>query len=944
MGGDLIKIRGAREHNLKNLNLDLPAGRFVVVTGLSGSGKSSLAFDTVYAEGQRRYVESLSAYARQFLDEMQKPDVDHIEGLPPAIAIEQRIQNPNPRSTVATTTEIYDYLRLLFARCGTPHCPTCGREVRQQSADEIVDAILRLPIGTRIMVMAPLVRGQKGEHKDVVRRIQREGFVRVRIDGRIFDVKAAPPLKKTLLHTVEAVVDRLVIKPNLRNRLADSVEMALRLADGLVVVASEGERNGWTDTLYSQLYACPHCQESFEELSPRKFSFNSPYGACPTCDGLGTHMEFDPELLVTSPGKPLAESIELLAKGAQRLGLKPSSIIDEFAAAAKVDKNVAYEALPAAKAKLLMYGGRGFEGLIPMLRERFRHSSSEYAKRRLMACMSNLPCPACGGARLRREALAVTVAGKSIAEIATMSIAEARGFFDGVSFDGPQAIIAEQILRQIRQQLGFMNDIGIGYLTLDRMTQTLAGGEAQRIRLATQIGSGLVGVCYVLDEPTIGLHPRDNERLLRALLNLRDMGNTLLVVEHDEDTIRAADYVLDMGPGAGLTGGHVVCQGTVDEITACDDSLTGQFLSGRTDFLLPSQRRRVNQRRAIVVKGATEHNLKTIDVSFPLGVFTCVTGVSGSGKSTLVSEILLPALRRELYGGRHKPGRHSRVTGVKLIDKVVEIDQSPIGRTPRSNAATYTGLFDLIRQVLVRTREAKIRGYKPGRFSFNVKGGRCEACQGQGVKKIEMHFLPDLFVICQQCHGSRYNRETLEIRYRGKNVAEMLDMSVDEALGFFENFPKIAAQLTALKNVGLGYIKLGQPSTTLSGGEAQRVKLAAELGKVATGQTLYVLDEPTTGLHFADIQRLLDVLGRLVDKGNTVLVIEHNLEVVSHADWIIDLGPDGGDAGGRVVATATPEQLAKHATSHTGKHLAAYLERHAARAGEKGRRASRRVG
>jgi len=944
VGGDVIKIRGAREHNLKNLNLDLPAGRLIVVTGLSGSGKSSLAFDTVYAEGQRRYVESLSAYARQFLDEMQKPDVDHIEGLPPAIAIEQRIQNPNPRSTVATTTEIHDYLRLLYARCGTPHCPTCGREVRQQSSDEIVDTILRLPLGTRIMVMAPLVRGQKGEHKDVIRRIQREGFVRVRIDDRIFDVKAAPALKKTLVHTVEAVVDRLVIKPNMRNRLADSVEMALRLADGLAVVASEGERNGWTDTLYSQLYACPHCQESFEELTPRKFSFNSPYGACPTCDGLGTHLEFDPELLVTEPGLPPAQGISLLAKGAQRLGLKPQAILAEFAAAAGVKAGTPYESLPAAKAKLLMHGGRGFGGLIPLLREKFQHSSSEFVKRRLMGFMSNLPCPACGGARLRREALAVTVADKSIAEIASMSIARAAAFFAGLSFEGPRALIAEQILRQIRHQLSFMSDIGIGYLTLDRMTQTLAGGEAQRIRLATQIGSGLVGVCYVLDEPTIGLHPRDNERLLGSLLNLRDMGNTLLVVEHDEDTIRAADYVLDMGPGAGVAGGRVVCQGTVDEIMACGESLTGQFLSGRTDFLLPSKRRRVTPRRAIVVKGATEHNLKGIDVAFPLGVFTCVTGVSGSGKSTLVSEILLPALRRELYGGQHKPGRHERITGVGQIDKVVEIDQSPIGRTPRSNAATYTGLFDLIRQVLVRTREAKIRGYKPGRFSFNVKGGRCEACQGQGVKKIEMHFLPDLFVMCQQCHGSRYNRETLEIRYRGLNVAEMLDMSVDEALGFFENFPKITAQLTALQSVGLGYIRIGQPSTTLSGGEAQRVKLAAELGKAATGKTLYVLDEPTTGLHFADIQRLLDVLGRLVDKGNTVVVIEHNLEVVSHADWIIDLGPDGGDEGGRVVAEGSPEQLAKHATSHTGGHLAAYLERHAARTPDVERRASHKAG
>jgi len=932
VGEDRIKIRGARQHNLKNLDLDIPAGRLVVVTGLSGSGKSSLAFDTVYAEGQRRYVESLSAYARQFLDQMQKPDVDHIEGLPPAIAIEQRMQNPNPRSTLATTTEIYDYLRLLFARCGTPHCPSCGRLVRQQTSDEIVDNVLMLPIGTRLMIMAPLIRGQKGEHKEVIRRIQREGFVRVRIDGKIYDVKATPPMKRTQLHSLDAVVDRLVIKPHLRNRLADSVETALRLAEGLLVVAHEGHRNGWTDTLYSQLYACPDCHQSFDELTPRMFSFNSPYGACPQCDGLGTQLEFDPELVIPDPQRPLADGgVELFRRNPHRLGIKPQSILEEFAKSSGVDLQVPFARLPAAQRKRFLHGGNGFQGLIPLLQEKFRHSSSDYLKRRLTDYMSDLPCPACRGARLRAEALAVTIADHSIADIAAMSISQAVGFFDQLKFDGPRAIMADQLLRQIRQQLKFIDQIGVGYLTLDRQTQTLASGEAQRIRLATQIGSGLVGVCYVLDEPTIGLHPRDNQRLLAALRNLRDMGNSLLVVEHDEDTIRTADYIIDMGPGAGLAGGYVVCQGTLEDITRCEASQTGQFLSGRSTFSLPSSRRRTSRRRAVTVKGAAEHNLQRIDVAIPLGVFTCVTGVSGSGKSTLVGEILLPGLRRHLYGGRHKPGRHTRITGTRQIDKVVEIDQSPIGRTPRSNAATYTGLFDLVRQVFARTREAKIRGYKPGRFSFNVKGGRCESCQGQGVKKIEMHFLPDLFVVCQGCHGSRYNRETLEIRYRTRNVADLLEMSVDEASEFFENFPKIFGQLTTLRDVGLGYIKLGQPSTTLSGGEAQRVKLAAELGKMATGRTLYVLDEPTTGLHFADIQRLLDVLGRLVDKGNTVVVIEHNLEVISHADWLIDLGPDGGDGGGQIVATGTPEQLAAHPSSHTGRHLSDYLTRHASR-------------
>jgi len=952
--GEFIRIRGARQHNLKDLDLDIPAQRLVVVTGLSGSGKSSLAFDTVYAEGQRRYVESLSAYARQFLDEMQKPDVDHIEGLPPAIAIEQRMHGPNPRSTVATTTEVYDYLRLLFARCGTPHCPRCGRRVSQQSADEIAGGVLGLPMGTRFMVLAPLVRGQRGEHKEVFRRVQHEGYVRVRVNGEVYDVKSPPPLRKARRHTIEAVVDRLVIKPRLGNRLRESLESAVHLGDGLVIVSHESGRGQWEDTLYSQLYACPECHLSFDELSPRSFSFNSPYGACPECNGLGTRMEFDPDLLITRPDKPVgAGAVDLLERHGRRLRVDAKALASDFARAARVDADLPWSKLPARARRLFLHGPgagkggaartkprasrrkagatNGFQGLVPLLRERFRQTSSESARKHLMSAMSDLPCPACGGARLRAAALAVTVGGQSIGQVVRMSISEASTFVAGLEFTGQQAAIAEPILRQLRPQLDFMDQVGVGYLTLDRMTQTLAGGEAQRVRLATQVGSGLVGVCYVLDEPTIGLHPRDNERLLAILADLRDMGNTLLVVEHDEDTIRAADHVIDMGPGAGLHGGEIVCQGTVETIAGCPESLTGEFLSGRSSFTIPAKRRKIRKRRSVRIRKAAEHNLKRIDIAIPLGAFTCVTGVSGSGKSTLVGEILLPALRRELYGSSEKPGRHDRLVGAAAVDKVIEIDQSPIGRTPRSNAATYTGVFDLVRQVFARTKEAKVRGYKPGRFSFNVVGGRCDACQGQGVRKIEMHFLPDLFVVCQQCHGARYNRETLDIRYRGHNVADVLAMSVSEALGFFENYAKMVAQLTALKDVGLGYIKLGQPSTTLSGGEAQRVKLAAELGRAATGQTLYVLDEPTTGLHFGDIQQLLDCLGRLVDKGNTVVVIEHNLEVISHADWVIDLGPEGGDAGGQVVATGTPEDLAGHPTSYTGAYLKDYLHRHAAR-------------
>ena len=929
---EAIIIRGAREHNLKNLDLDIPTNQLVVITGLSGSGKSSLAFDTIYAEGQRRYVESLSAYARQFLGEMQKPDVDHIEGLPPAIAIEQRMQNPNPRSTVATTTELYDYLRLLYARCGTPHCPQCHRPVTQQSADEINQAVLALPMGTRIMVLAPLVRGQKGEHKDVLRRIQREGFVRARIDGEIYDIKSPPPLRKTKPHSIEAVVDRLLIKPNLQARLSESVEAALRLSEGLVIITHETNRGRWVDELYSQLYACPDCHISFDEPSPRMFSFNSPYGACPDCDGIGSHMEFDPELIITDPTKPLnAGAIAPLGQAGARMGVRLAEILERFNRGIGVSPDLPFNKLTPPQQHALLEGNQKFDGIIPILRTHFRKSTRDSIRRKLMTMMTRQQCPTCQGHRLKPQSLAVTIDGKSIGQMTSLTIDDAKLAFAQIKFTGNRGRIAEPILRQIRSQLSFLSIVGVGYLTLSRLTQSLSGGEAQRVRLATQVGSGLVGVCYVLDEPTIGLHPRDNERLMGTLKELRDLGNTLLVVEHDEDTILAADHVIDIGPGAGEYGGHIISQGSVAEIMKCPNSLTGGFLSGRTAFTLPDKRRKISRRRMIRLKGACEHNLKQIDASFPLGVFTCVTGVSGSGKSTLVNEILLRALRRKLYSSTERPGRHASINGTELVDKVIEIDQSPIGRTPRSNAATYTGLFDLVRQVFARTREAKIRGYKPSRFSFNVQGGRCEGCQGQGVKKIEMHFLPDIFVVCQQCHGLRYRRETLEIRYRGKSVADVLDMSVGEALEFFENFPKITALLMALNDVGLSYIKLGQPSTTLSGGEAQRVKLASELGRAATGNTVYVLDEPTTGLHFADVQKLLDVLGRLVERGNTIIVIEHNPEVIAYSDWIIDLGPEGGDAGGEIVAIGTPEQISENEASHTGRYLKNYLMRHAAR-------------
>jgi excinuclease ABC subunit A len=937
-GEKAIEITGASEHNLKNINLSIPRDKLVVITGISGSGKSSLAFDTIYAEGRRKYVESLSAYARQFLQQMQKPAVSEITGLPPTIAIEQRSSGANPRSTVATTTEIYDYFRLLFARAGRPHCWVCGKPIASQHASQITDSILTLPEGTRIQLCAPLVRGRKGEHREVFATVVREGFVRVRVDGRVCEAASAGPLNKNAKHDIAAVVDRLVVGDSVRIRLADSIETALKLSGGLVLVLSQGgSSDEWDETVYSEKFACSeHPEASLEELSPRLFSFNSPYGACSSCDGLGTILEFDPDLIV--PDKSLAldsGAIEAWRKGGKRMNIYYNRLVKRFCGRMGIRKTTPFDKLPAEAGRILMHGtntadrsryGFCFEGVIPNLARRWKNTTSEYVKARLHGYLSEQPCGSCGGSRLRAEAMAVTVAGRTIHRLASMNVEEALGFFSRLRLGAEQARIASQVLREIRARLKFMIDVGLGYLTLDRKSSTLSGGEAQRIRLATQVGSGLVGVCYVLDEPTIGLHKRDNDRLLGILKRLTRLGNTVIVVEHDEDVIRNADHIIDIGPAAGSGGGEVVFEGKVEHIKRCEGSVTGQYLAGKRTIGLPPSRRPYNLNRCLEVKGAAENNLKHIDVKFPIGVFTCVTGVSGSGKSTLIDQILLRALRRRLYGSRDKPGRHKNILGTSHIDKVIEIDQSPIGKTPRSNPATYTGLFDLARKLYSMTREAKIRGYKPGRFSFNVKGGRCESCSGQGTKKIEMHFLPDVFVTCQTCKGSRYNGETLQVKYRGRNIADVLDMPVSEALGFFANFPVIMRLLRTLDDVGLGYMRLGQSSTTLSGGEAQRVKLAAELGKAATGRTLYILDEPTTGLHFADIHNLLNVLQRLTDCGNTVIVIEHNLDVIKMADYIVDLGPEGGDAGGRVVAAGGPEEITRSRRSYTGRFLRGKLD------------------
>ena len=929
-----IVILGAKEHNLQNIDVRIPRDKLVVITGLSGSGKSSLAFDTLYAEGQRKYVESLSAYARQFLEQLQKPDVEHIEGLPPTIAIEQRSGGSNPRSTVATTTEIYDYMRLLFARVGVPHCWVCGRPIASQTVALMVDSLCRLPEGTRFMVLAPLVRGQKGQHEEVLRTVQREGFVRVRVDGEICEIKAVPELKKSVKHTIEVVVDRLILKESVRPRLGDSLEAALRLSDGLVIIsyedkdASPGEAGAWRDTVYSAKYACPdHPEVCLEELAPRMFSFNSPYGACTDCDGLGTILEFDPDLIVPDATLSLSQgAVDAWRHGGKRMNIFYNRLIRRFCLDNDVSSNDPYGKLPAGAKKKLMYGYDDFEGVVPNLTRRWKNTDSEYVKTHLHAFLSEQPCRACGGARLKPASLAVKIGPHNINDITRMSITDALAVFDTLDLDVEKTQIAQQILREIHHRLKFMADVGLGYITLNRTSSTLSGGEAQRIRLATQVGSGLVGVCYVLDEPTIGLHQRDNQRLIGTLKHLRDMGNTVVVVEHDEDTIRQADHIIDMGPAAGRHGGRVVAEGTLEEILEVPESMTGKYLSGQCVIPTPQKRRPVSDKTCIELKGCREHNLKDIDVKFPLGGMVCVTGVSGSGKSTLVNQILLRALKRRIYSSREKPGDHDKILGTAKIDKVIEIDQSPIGRTPRSNPATYTGVFDLIRQLYSKTREAKIRGYKAGRFSFNVKGGRCEACQGQGTKRIEMHFLPDVYVTCQECKGTRYNRETLEIRYKGKSIADVLAMRVEESIGFFENFPKIRQLLRALNDVGLSYVELGQSSTTLSGGEAQRIKLAAELGKTATGHTLYILDEPTTGLHFADIHNLLNVLNRLADMGNTIVIIEHNLDVIKSADWIVDLGPEGGDAGGRILAEGTPEEIMANPDSYTGQFLTTHIE------------------
>ena len=931
---DSIVIRGAREHNLKNIDVEIPRNQFVVITGLSGSGKSSLAFDTIYAEGQRRYVESLSAYARQFLGLMEKPDVDYIEGLSPAISIEQKTTQKNPRSTVGTVTEIYDYLRLLFARVGHPHCYVCGDPISRQTPQQIVDQILQFPEGTRILVLAPVVRGRKGEYRDLLEEIKREGFLRVRIDGKVYAVDEPIRLNKNIKHTIEVVVDRLKVQPKIRQRLTESVEVALQLAGGLVSIqnAETGEEH-----LFSEHFACPKCGISIEELEPRLFSFNSPYGACPTCDGLGQKQEIDPRLIVPNPDLSIKQGA-IAPLGEQRDSWN-YEMIRSLAEAMGFSLDVPWKDLPDEVKRVILYGTgeqkirfrferteskfeftSKYEGVVNNLYRRYRQTSSQSIRDWIESFMNQVPCPDCGGARLKKEALGVKVGGKTIAEVTAMNIRQAHAFFQNLGLSEREQTIAHQILKEIRARLEFLLNVGLEYLTLDRTTGTLSGGEAQRIRLATQIGSQLVGVLYVLDEPSIGLHQRDNKRLIHTLHKLRDLGNTVLVVEHDRETIEHADYVIDLGPGAGTHGGHVVATGTPQEIRNHPDSLTGKFLRLEEHIPIP-ETRRPGSGEFLVLKGARGNNLKNLTVRFPLGKFICITGVSGSGKSTLVNETLYPILARHFYSSKLIPLPYDAIEGLEHVDKVIDIDQSPIGRTPRSNPATYTGVFTQIRDLFSQLPEAKIRGYKPGRFSFNVKGGRCEACQGDGVKKIEMHFLPDVYVTCEVCKGKRYNRETLEIRYKDKTIADVLDMTVEEALAFFDKIPAIKRRLQTLYDVGLGYIRLGQQATTLSGGEAQRVKLATELSKIGTGRTVYILDEPTTGLHFADIRRLLDVLNQLVDRGNTVIVIEHNMDVIKTADWIIDLGPEGGDRGGEIVFEGTPEEIIHCPDSYTGQFL-----------------------
>ncbi|HZT96161.1 MAG TPA: excinuclease ABC subunit UvrA [Chloroflexota bacterium] len=957
MTRETIFVRGAREHNLKNVDLAIPRDALVVFTGISGSGKSSLAFDTIFAEGQRRYVESLSAYARQFLGQMDKPDVEYISGLSPAISIDQKSASHNPRSTVGTVTEIYDYLRLLYARIGQPHCPNCGQPISRQTIQQIVDEVMDMPGGSRILIMAPVVRGRKGEYKQVFEDARRQGYIRVRVDGAVHDLTEDIPLEKYVQHDIDVVVDRLIlpasdadseVRHSDRTRLADSLETALKLGNGLVLVQDmDRPADKAAGRLFSEHFACPDCGISLEEIEPRSFSFNNPHGACPECTGLGTRLELDPDLVIPNRHLSLSEGAvqpwarsgtsspyyyRLLESAAEHLGFKMATPVEQLS---PEDLHGILYGLGETLMELRSRSGSRrrhhmnvhFEGVIPNLMRRYRETTSDWMRGEIEQYMTTRPCPSCGGARLKPESRAVTVAGRSIVDVVRMPVLETGDWFAEITGDGHEPALSQrdltisrQVSKEIRARLKFLVDVGLDYLTLDRTAATLAGGEAQRIRLATQIGSGLMGVLYILDEPSIGLHQRDNARLIRTLSNLRDLGNTLIVVEHDEETIRTADYIVDIGPGAGEHGGEIIATGSLQDILDSPRSITGQFLSGQREIPIPPSRRPISQDR-LVVKGATENNLKHIDVAFPLGVFICVTGVSGSGKSTLVNEVLYKAAAQRIQRRREKAGAHDAVEGLDLIDKVIDIDQSPIGRTPRSNPATYTGAFTPIREIFAKVPEARIRGYKPGRFSFNVKGGRCEACRGEGIVQIEMHFLPDVYVPCEVCKGRRYNREALEILYKGKSIADVLEMTVDEAVPFFERIPAIAGKLRTLAEVGLGYIRLGQPATTLSGGEAQRVKLATELSRRATGKTLYILDEPTTGLHFADVERLLQVLSRLTDAGNTVVVIEHNLDVVKSADWIIDLGPEGGNRGGEVVAEGTPEHVSLVKSSFTGQFL-----------------------
>ena len=939
---ECIKIRGANEHNLKNIDIDIPRNEFVVLTGLSGSGKSSLAFDTIYAEGQRRYMESLSSYARQFLGQMEKPNVEKIEGLSPAISIDQKSTNRNPRSTVGTVTEIYDYFRLLYARIGIPHCPKCGKEIKKQSVDQMVDQIMSMDVGTKLQLLAPVVRGRKGEHAKVFDRAKKSGYVRVRVDGNLYELTEEIPMDKNIKHNIEIVVDRLVVKEGIEARLTDSIENVLDLAEGLLMVDVIGG-----ETLsFSQSFACPDCGISISEVEPRSFSFNNPFGACPECYGLGYKMEFDIDLMI--PDRSLSINEGAFAVLGWQSCMDTSSftnaILQALTKEYKFSLDTPFEELSEKVQNVLIHGTDGkevqvfykgqrgegvypvaFEGLIKNVERRYRETFSDSMKQEYETFMRITPCKVCGGMRLKKEALAVTVCDKNIYGITAMSIGKLYDFLQNMQLSKQQELIGKQVLKEIRARVGFLIDVGLEYLSLARATGTLSGGEAQRIRLATQIGSGLVGVCYILDEPSIGLHQRDNDKLLNTLRNLKDMGNTLIVVEHDEDTMFAADYIVDIGPGAGSHGGEVVAAGTAEEIMKVKESVTGQYLSGKLQIPVPEKRRKPTGK--LVVRGAAENNLKNIDVEIPLGVMTCVTGVSGSGKSSLVNEILYKRLAKELNRARTIPGKHKTIEGIKQLDKVIDIDQSPIGRTPRSNPATYTGVFDQIRDLFASTADAKAKGYKKGRFSFNVKGGRCEACGGDGIIKIEMHFLPDVYVPCEVCGGKRYNRETLEVKYKGKNIYDVLDMTVEEAVPFFENLPSIKRKIETLNDVGLSYIKLGQPSTQLSGGEAQRIKLATELSRRSTGKTIYILDEPTTGLHFADVHKLTEILQKLADGGNTVVVIEHNLDVIKTADYIIDIGPEGGDKGGTVIAKGTPEQVAESEDSYTGIYIKKMLER-----------------